>query len=501
MTWLFLLAFAAEPLALRDAITMALQKNPELVAERTGQEGAAAALLNAQGAFDPILGFRFTQRSATTAATSILQGVNGRLDERNSTQATTFRQRLPWLGATFENVLENNRISTTNPFTSLNPYYAPVWRTTLAVPIWRYRKDDQFRSALRVRRANQQAADRDFEAKVLDIAARVEAAYWSWVAALEAEAAANDSVKYAREALDSTARLVRAGEQADNELAGARGQLRRAEEQAAQTSGAAREAAQQLKSLLASGGSDAIWDQEWRPVETQLALEAKSASELAERALRFRPELAAASQRLTAEKENTKFAAEGRKPSVDLSISRTAQGLAGRAVPQGELFPGFSLDPPPQLVGGYGRAYSQVWRTNYPTYEATLTIELPLRNREAEGRFGQQKAIERRAEAQIRQLEVQTALEVRRAWENYTAAQARIRAAADSQAASRERLESELRLYSEGQSNNLNLNVRQSELTESQQLLVNSRRALNLAAAELRRAAALTLETFSIKVE
>jgi hypothetical protein len=32
-------------------------------------------------------------------------------------------------------------------------------------------------------------------------------------------------------------------------------------------------------------------------------------------------------------------------------------------------------------------------------------------------------------------------------------------------------------------------------------LLVNARRALNLAAAELRRASALTLETFSIKVE
>lgn len=501
MTCLFLLAFAAEPLALRDAITLALQKNPELVAERTFQQGAASALLNAQGAFDPVLGFRFAQRNATTPATSILQGVNGRLDERNSTQATTFRQRLPWFGATFENVLENNRISTTNPFTSLNPYYAPIWRTTLAVPIWRYRKNDQARSGLRVRRANQQAADRDFEARVLDIAARVEAAYWSWVAALDAETAANDSVKYAQEALDSTTRLVRAGEQADNELAGARGQLRRAEEQAAQASGAAREAAHQLKSLLASGGSDAIWEQEWRPVETQLALEAKSASELAERALRHRPELAAAAQRLSAEKENTKVAEEGRKPAIDLSLSRIAQGLAGRAVSQGELFPGFSLDPPPQLVGGLGRAYTQLWRNNYPTYEASLTIELPLRNREAEGRFGQQKAVERRAEAQIRQLEVQTALEVRRAWESYIAAQARIRAAADSQAASRERLESELRLYSEGQSNNLNLNVRQGELTESQQLLVNARRALNLAAAELRRASALTLETFAIKVE
>jgi outer membrane protein len=181
--------------------------------------------------------------------------------------------------------------------------------------------------------------------------------------------------------------------------------------------------------------------------------------------------------------------------------SSAASDVYKRQVPQGELFPGFSLDPPGQLIGGYGRAYSQVWRNNYPTYEATLSVELPLRNREAEGRFGQQQALERRAAAQVRQLEVQTTLEVRRAWESYTAAQSRVRAAADSQTASRERLESELRLYREGQSNNLSLNVRQSELAESQQLLVNARRTLNLAAAELRRAAALTLETFSIQVE
>ena len=99
------------------------------------------------------------------------------------------------------------------------------------------------------------------------------------------------------------------------------------------------------------------------------------------------------------------------------------------------------------------------------------------------------------------QLDVQSTPDGRRAFVSHPAGQSRVGAAEDSQTASRERLESELRLYREGQSNNLSLNVRQGELAESQQLLVNARRTLNLAAAELRRAAALTLETFSIQVE
>lgn len=504
MTWIFLLALAwaePQPIALREVLSMAIEKNPELLVERSAKDGAAASLLSAQGAFDPTLGFRFSQRNATTPATSILQGVNGRLDERTSSQATTLRQRLPWLGISLENQIENTRVSTTNPFTSLNPYYAPSWRTTLAMPLWRNRKTDEARTNIKVRRANQQAADKDLELRLLDLAARVESAYWNWVGARDAASAAQEAVKYAGEAFESTERLVRAGEQADNELAGARGQLRRAEEQAAQASGSAREAEQHLKALAASTGSDAIWEQDWAPVETGLDLEAKSASELTGRALKKRPELAAAERRLAAEKELTKLSAEELKPAVGLSISRTAQGLAGRSVPQGSLFPGFSLDAPPQLVGAYGRAYGQVWRNQYPTYEATLSVDLPLRNREAAGRLGQQQAQQRRAEAQLRQLEIATTLEIRRAWEAYVAAKARIESAAASESDSRERLDSELRLYREGQSNNLNLNVRQRERSDSQQLLVAARRALNLARAELRRAAALTLETFSITIQ
>lgn len=480
---------------------MAIEKNPELLVERSAKEGAAASLLSAQGAFDPNLSFRLSQRNASTPATSILQGVNGRLDERTSSQSTTLRQRLPWLGVSLENEVVNNRISTTNPFNSLNPYYAPSWRSTLAMPLWRNRKTDEARTNIKVRRANQQAADKDLELRLLDLAARVESAYWNWVGARDAASAADEAVRYAREAFESTERLVRAGEQADNELAGARGQLRRAEEQAAQAQGLAREAGQQVKALAAANGADSIWEQEWTPVETGLDLEATSASELAGRALKKRPEIAAAERRLAAEKELTKLSAEGRKPAVDLTISRTAQGLAGRAVPQGSLFPGFSLDAPPQLIGGYARAYGQVWRNQYPTYEASLSVELPLRNREAEGRFGQQQAQQRRAEAQLRQLEIASTLEVRRAWEAYVAAKARIEAASESESDSRQRLDSELRLYREGQSNNLNLNVRQRERSDSQQLLVSARRALNLARAELRRAAALTLETFSITIQ
>ena len=145
MIFSLLLAFAAgeaQPLTVAEAIARALERNPEMVAERTGKEGAAAALQAAKGAFDPVLGFRFAQRTATTPATSILQGINGRLDERTSGQATTLRQRLPWMGMRLENQIENNRVSTSTPFPSLNPYSAPVWRTTLAVPVFYSLFDD-----------------------------------------------------------------------------------------------------------------------------------------------------------------------------------------------------------------------------------------------------------------------------------------------------------------------------------------------------------------------
>jgi outer membrane protein TolC len=495
------LAQAETPLSLREAVQRAITNNPEVIAERATSQTAKPALLAAQGAFDPILGLRGDWRQATTPATSILQGVNGRLDERTWSQALTTRQRLPWRGMQLETALENSRIATSNPFTSLNPFYQFNQRTTFTIPLWRNSKTDDFRAELKVRRKEIKTLRHDFDSRLLDLVFRVETAYWNLVAATDAHQAALDVERYATESLASTERQVKEGEMAQADLAGARGQLNRASENRANAYGTMLEAQAQLKALLAANPTDSIWPETLRATDSRSTLNAATPAELTREALTNHPDLQAILLRLEAQRDLTAASAEAVKPQVDLSFTHTRQGLAGTGVPQSPIFPGFSLDAPPQLIGGIPRAGNQVLRNHFPTYQATLSIELPLRNRSAEGRLAQQKLIETRITAQRRQAEIALVSGIEQAWARLTAARQRIASAEAAQASSDERLQSEFRLFREGQSNNLNLNTRQNELAESRQLLVNAWRGFNLAAAEIRRISATSLNTFEVKVD
>lgn len=492
---------AETKITLREAVQRAIANNPEVIAERTQFQAAQPALNAAKGAFDPILGLKGEWRQATTPATSILQGVNGRLDERNWNQSLGFRQRLPWLGVQFESAIENSRIATSNPFTSLNPYYQLTQRNTLTIPLWRNNKTDEFRTELKIRSRERNTLRFDFESRLLDLVNRVEGAYWGLVAATEAHNAAQEVERYAKESLASTERQVKEGEMAQADLAGARGQMNRAAENRANAYGTKLEAQAQLKSFLAATATDPIWPDTLTPVETKSRLATNTPAELTQQALATHPDLQAFNLRLESQRDQTAVAAEAAKPQVDLQFSHSRQGLAGSSVPQGNLFPGFNLDAPPQLIGGFQRAGNQVWRNNYPTYQASLLIEVPLRNRTAEGRIAQQRLLETRIAAQRKQAEIQLVTGIEQAWARIEAARERIASSDAALQSSDERLQSEFRLFREGQSNNLNLNTRQNELAESRQLLVNAWRTYNLAAADLRRISATSLITFEVTVE
>jgi len=488
-------------LTLREAVQRAIANNPEVVAERATFQAAQPALTAAKGAFDTVFGLNGGWRQAVTPATSILQGVNGRLDERVWTQGLTTRQRLPWRGIQIDSALENQRIATSNPFTSLNPYYQLSQRTTLTIPMWRNSKTDESRTELKIRRKETKTLRFDFESRLLDLIYRVEAAYWNLAAATAAHQAAKEVERYAGDSLASTERQVKEGEMASADLAGARGQLNRASENLANAYGTMLEAQAQLKALLASNATDPLWKNAISLAESRSTLNNTSPTELTQQALAVSPDLQALALRLEAQRDLTTLASEAAKPQVDLQLSHSRLGLAGTAVPQEGLFPGFDLNAPPQLIGGFGRAATQVLRNRFSTYQATLSIELPLRNRTAEGRLAQQRLLETRIAAQRKQAEIQLVSGIEQSWARIEAARLRVSSAQAALDSSDERLQSEFRLFREGQSNNLSLNTRQNELAESRNLLVNAWRTFNLAAADLRRISASSLTTFEITVE
>ncbi len=503
-TFLIGWALMAQPreLSLREAVALALEANPEIQIERTRRDSAGALLRAAQGAFDPALRLEVQRRSARNPAASILEGANGRVDIKEWRPAAVVRQKLPWSGASWEAGWEWSRTSTTNPFSSLNPYYSP--RATLGVnlPLGRFRATDRERTEVKVRQRERTLAAAEFELKLIDIAARTEAAYWAWVAARAGLAAARESVALAREAATSTERLVKEGDAAEAERAGARAALARREESAAAAQEEMERAEIALRMLLTRDSSDRLWSETWAPGDLS-ATPVSLAEAEALQAARRRPELRSSDVREQTAELQAKLAREYGKPAVDLNFSYASQGLAGREVlDSSNQIPGFPpLTVPPLLVGGFGQATRQVFRNRFPVYQAGISIDLPLRNRSARGQMQDAELALRRTRWERVQLEKLLSVEVRQIYATLRAAESRTRAARAAAEAAMERLRSELRLLREGQANNLSVNVRQSEAAETSQLLVNAERGWNLAQAELRRVTAESLNFFGVSVQ
>lgn len=511
--FLLLLALRVTPLAadwrdtgqltLREAVQTAIANSPDAEVERMVAQEALAQVTTARGAFDFALRYDLTRTRSINPTASIFESPSGSLSTLVWQQRVSAGQVLPWNGLRYEVFFNGQRFSTTNPFLSLNPYSAPQLGFRFTLPLAAFRRTDEARTQLRVRRTLTRAANEDLEARLQDLATRVEGAYWQWVAAIGTVSAADQARILAEQALSTTERLAREGEIAQADVAGARGQLQRRLDALSAAQGTLAQAESTLRALLAgdSNVQDPIWTTPLRPAESEAESNLEPLADLVDTARRLRPELRAADSRTDAQNEQVALAREGLRPRVDLSFDYTGQGLAGREVDLGPLLPGLESGLPPGFRGGFGRGFGQIGANRFPVYQAGLSIELPVQNRAGRGRLSEATLAARRATLERRRLEIAVVREVHVAMQGVESARLRIAAADAAAQAAQARLDGELRLLREGQSNNLNVNVRQNELAESRQNVVEAWRAFNQSAADLRRATGRSLSAFGITVQ
>jgi hypothetical protein len=315
-------------------VQRAISVSPEAIAERAQRDVLPPAITAAKEAFDPVLGVRGGWRQVRTPASSILQRVNGRFDDRFWTQSVEWKQRLPWFGMRWESTIESQRVATSNPFTSLNPYYQLLQRDTLVVPLARFRKADEFRTDLRIRQREQRAGGHELEAHLIELVHRVEAAYWTLAAAREGMVAAASIERAAMESLSSTERQVKEGEMVQAELAGAR-------------AGQTRPSRPELARKEPNGKP--------RPSSKSLLTASATATH---------PELLALVQRMEGQQEQIRLAASAAAPQNRLGAESVQARSRGKSVLQGNLFPGFNLDAPANLRGGWGERSRKCFEAN-----------------------------------------------------------------------------------------------------------------------------------------
>jgi HAE1 family hydrophobic/amphiphilic exporter-1 len=213
------------------------------------------------------------------------------------------------------------------------------------------------------------------------------------------------------------------------------------------------------------------------------------------------------------------------KPQVDLLANYLSTGLAGTRLEQTNPFTAQNqlvfnrlnelsllagLPPiqqpvqgsiPPNLVGGYGDSLSNLFQQKYRTFQAGVSINLPLRNRTAEANLARTLAAGRQLKTLRQRVEQLVEADVRNALQAVATAEKRVDSARAGRIASQAQLDSEERRFRVGETTNFFVLTRQNQLSEARSREMRALADHNIAVAQLQRAIATTLETFNIQLK
>lgn len=451
----------APPLALAEALALALERDPELEVSRLDPRIAKHAADRDAAAWDSTLQGNYNRTLDTSQTSSRLDGA--RVTDTDEASGSLGVVKPLRAGGSVEAEYSHRRSETNSSFTTLNPAYRAGVAVTLRRPLLRGRRVDTSRRALHLSRVAEDQGTWTLRGVVLDTLARTERAYWALAEARRRHQVARLSLDQA-ETLRRTSQVkVDAGALAPIDVLEADAAVT---ERRAALVGAARQVAAAEATLLR------LIDPPPRPgahpppladAPAQGLPPAPPYEELVRLALTRNPQYRLAVLEVESEEIQLRFARDQLLPKIDMVATLRANGVDG----------------------GLGGANSQAATLDFPRYFVGFSWELPLGRRAARAEHARRRlTVERavrRLEARQRALEGDTELALRR----YRVDLAGVEVSEARVAAAAAKLAAEEGRYEEGLITADDLLRFQRELAEARSSEVSARAQASQSALEL----------------
>jgi len=249
------------------------------------------------------------------------------------------------------------------------------------------------------------------------------------------------------------------------------------------------------------------------------AIEAPTFEEAVKEAFAKRPELQEEALNLLNGEIDLKATRNALLPTATLTAQYSSAGLAGNqrsftsatvaGAPvvdaNGNPIPGFFLPsaqvtPGPTSQAGFGDAMSSVFHNNFPDYQVSLNVQIPIRNRSAQA--DNQRAIltQRWLEAQLQQLKNAAMLDVRNTYIALTQDRAQVDAASKARELQQQTFDAEQKRYALGASTVYLVIQTQRDLINAQGTELRALANLAEAKANYERAVGRTLEVNRVTI-
>lgn len=485
-------------LGLTDAVAMALENNLGVQVDRYDPLIAGFEAEASWGAFDPTFVAEFGYLDDKTPNSFSISGTEQNVI-RTTDSFVGLRGMLPLLGTEYEARLEGSRTLSNSGVEELSPRWDSGWSLSVRQPLLKGLIWNQPWTQVRTTRIAADGAREGFRSAVMNLVQSVEDAYWRLCANEEEVRVARKSLGTAEALLEQTRIQFEVGVVAKVEVTEAEAGLEARRFNLIVTENRYRNQQDVLIDLVLGPGLHATSTLEIDPTdrpESYVAYEI-DVGRAVDNAFAYRPELASARLGVKGAEIQTAAAWNQRLPEFDAVVSYGQSGLAGE--PNSRLNPIFFVpgeEPPSGDLSDTLDFYA-----DNPSFSARAQFSIPLPNTGARKTYDRREFEEQRALTELRKLEQQIILEVRRAARNLEAAQSGIESARRATEASQEQLRAERIRMEYGESTPFDVLLREEKLVDREVERIEAYRAYRSSATALDRAEGTILRSRNIRIE
>jgi outer membrane protein len=465
-------------LSLKDLTKLALQNNLDIAIQDTNEQLSQQKIRGSYGDYDPALTGTVnlnTQKSAITNYTSTsASGYNQNDSARWNFQ---YKQNIK-TGGNFSVQWNSSRQNNNSTYQSFNPQYGGTMTLSFTQPLLKNLKIDSTRSNIKLVNLDLKNTDSQFKQKVTDTVSNIQSQYWSLVAAIRDYDIKRNSLRLAQINLRDNRKKVEVGTLAPIDVTDAEATMSSREVDLISSEETLLSQENALRALISSNRSSDIWSKVIVPTDTPEFKEYKvDPEEAITTALTNRPELEQSQITVSRLEINKKLAQNNRKWQVDATGQYGNTGTAGpqsyRIDPNtgkpildanGKLIP----NTPEAFIGGIGTAYKNIFTEGYYNWQVSVTINIPLKNRNIDAQIAQYDIQKRQELMRRKQTEQTIQVDVRNALQQLETRRNQVRSAEAGRRFSKERLDGEEKRFQAGLSQNYLVLQRQDEFARAE---------------------------------
>jgi outer membrane protein TolC len=463
--------------------------------------------------FDPILTGTLQEDHANAIASNVFTGAPT-VAQNTGTYNFSYAQGFQW-GTNMSVGFTNSRITTNNVFNTYSPQINPAFQFRLTQHLMQGFGFLPNTRLIRLTKNNREISDVAFRLQITTTVDQIENMYWELVFAYENVRVQQESLAFAQKTLSDTQKQVQIGSLAPIEVVRAESTVSTDQQSLIQAQNNLQLQQLLMKNALSRTLVDPVLaDAEVIPTSTIALPEQEPVipvQDLVNDALGHRAELAESRIDLSNRQINDKAIRNSMLPTLDLFAYYGGSGLSGSQnpanlcanQPPAEQAQGFcsGFNPvlgttvvPPVGAVGYTSALNQLVNSTAPDKGVGLTLNIPIRNRNADALQVRAELEYRQAQMREQQIENQIRIEVRNAQFSVQQNRAAVAAAQAAVALGRQSLDAEQKKLNLGASTSTLVLQNQSVLATNESNLVSAMAAYEKSRIELDRATGLLLD-------